>query len=411
MVHDNVEKALSALRRGEFVVVADDVGRENEGDLIIAAERLTPESLAFMVRNTSGVVCVALPEERLAALELPLMVAANQESHKTAFTVSVDLRHGTTTGISAADRCATIRALASAETEPSDLVRPGHVFPLRAHRRGVLGRRGHTEAAVDLTRLAGLRPAGALCELVDAKGEMVRGRELSRFAEQHGLPSVTIDEIAAYRRARERLVELVGSARMPTKHGTFTAHAYRSLVDGCEHLALVRGEVCGADNVLVRVHSECATGDIFGSVRCDCGEQLSRALERVAQADLGVVVYLRGHEGRGIGLARKLHAYQLQDRGRDTVEANLELGLPVDSRSYDVGAQILIDLGITTMRLMSNNPAKFTELEGYRLKIVERVPLITEPTPENVHYLRSKQKKLGHELGLGVALEPTKVAT
>jgi 3,4-dihydroxy 2-butanone 4-phosphate synthase/GTP cyclohydrolase II len=357
------------------------------------------------------VVCVALPEERLTALELPLMVAENQESHRTAFTVSVDLKHGTTTGISSADRCATIRALASPNTEASDLVRPGHVFPLRAHRRGVLGRRGHTEAAVDLTRLAGLRPAGALCEIIDSKGELVRGRDLQAFAQEHGFRFVTIDEIAAYRRTRERLVEHLGSARMPTKHGVFVAHAYRSFVDGCEHLALVRGEVSGASNVLVRVHSECATGDIFGSVRCDCGEQLSRALERVAQAELGVVVYLRGHEGRGIGLASKLHAYQLQDRGLDTVEANLELGLPVDSRSYDVGAQILIDLGVTTMRLMSNNPAKFTELKGYRLKIVERVPLITEPTAENVHYLRSKQKKLGHELGLGPTAESTKVAT
>jgi 3,4-dihydroxy 2-butanone 4-phosphate synthase/GTP cyclohydrolase II len=411
MVHKNVEQALAALRRGEFVVVADDIGRENEGDLIVAAERLTPEALAFMVRNTSGVVCVALPEERLSALELPLMVAENHESHQTAFTVSVDLRHGTTTGISAADRCATIRALASAETDADDLVRPGHVFPLRAHRRGVLGRRGHTEAAVDLTRLAGLRPAGALCEIIDAEGSLVRGPALQRFAEQHGFPFVTIEEIAAYRRTRERLVEHTGSARMPTKHGVFVAHAYRSLVDGCEHLALVRGEISGASNVLVRVHSECATGDIFGSMRCDCGEQLNRALERVAQAELGVVVYLRGHEGRGIGLASKLHAYQLQDRGRDTVEANVELGLPIDSRSYDVGAQILIDLGVTTMRLMSNNPAKFTELEGYRLKIVERVPLITEPTAENVHYLRSKQNKLGHELGFAAASELGKRAT
>jgi 3,4-dihydroxy 2-butanone 4-phosphate synthase / GTP cyclohydrolase II len=405
MVHKNVEQALAALRRGQFVVVADDVGRENEGDLIAAADRLTPESLAFMVRNTSGVVCVALPEERLTALELPLMVAENHESHKTAFTVSVDLKHGTSTGISAADRCATIRALASPNTEADDLVRPGHVFPLRAHARGVLGRRGHTEAAVDLTRLAGLRAAGALCEIIGADGDLVRGQDLERFAEQHGLPFVTIEEIAAYRRSRERLVEHVGTARMPTKHGVFMAHAYRSLVDGCEHLALVRGEICGASNVLVRVHSECATGDIFGSVRCDCGEQLSRALQRVSEAELGVVVYLRGHEGRGIGLASKLHAYQLQDRGLDTVEANLELGLPIDSRSYDVGAQILMDLGVTTMRLMSNNPAKFTELEGYRLKIVERVPLLTEPTEENVRYLRSKQKKLGHDLGLAAPVE------
>jgi 3,4-dihydroxy 2-butanone 4-phosphate synthase/GTP cyclohydrolase II len=405
MVHEHVEQALAALRRGEFVVVADDASRENEGDLIGAAERMTPQALAFMVRHTSGLVCVALPAERLAALQLPLMVAENNESQQTAFTVSVDLKHGTSTGISAADRSATIRALADPDIKASDFVRPGHVFPLRANRHGVLGRPGHTEAAIDLTRLAKLQPAGALCELIGADGDMLRGPELKRFAEEHGLTFLTVGEIAAYRRSRERLVEHVGSARMPTRYGVFVAHAFRSLSDGCEHLALVRGEICGASNVLARVHSECATGDIFGSVRCDCGEQLSAALRRVAEADLGVVVYLRGHEGRGIGLASKLHAYQLQDRGLDTVEANLELGLPIDSRSYDVGAQILMDLGVTTMRLMSNNPAKFTELEGYRLKIVERVPLLTEPTPENVRYLRSKQRKLGHELGLSALSE------
>ena len=406
MPHKNVELALAALRRGEFVVVADDAGRENEGDLIIAAERVTPEALAFMVRHTSGLICVAMTEERLEALQLPLMVADNHESQRTAFTVSVDFRHGTSTGISAADRSATLRALADPGTSASDFVRPGHVFPLRANRRGVLRRRGHTEAAVDLTRLAGLQPAGALCEIVGADGSMLRGRELERFAEEHRLVFITIDEIAAYRRSRERLIEHLGTARLPTRHGVFTAHAYRSLVDGLEHVALVRGQLSGASNVLVRVHSECLTGDIFASVRCDCGEQLSGALRRIAEAELGVVVYLRGHEGRGIGLASKLHAYQLQDRGLDTVEANLELGLPVDSRSYDVGAQILTDLGVTTIRLMSNNPAKFTELEGYRLKIVERVPLLTEPTPENVRYLRSKQKKLGHELGLSALDEP-----
>lgn len=403
MPHHNVELALAALRRGEFVVVADDAGRENEGDLIMAAERMTPEALAFMVRHTSGLICVAMTEERLEALGLPLMVADNNESQRTAFTISVDLRHGTTTGISASDRSATLRALADPTKTASDFVRPGHIFPLRANRRGVLARRGHTEAAVDLARMAGLQPAGALCELVGPDGGMLRGRELERFAQEHGLVFVTIEQIAAYRRSRERLVERLGTARLPTRHGVFTAHAYRSLVDGLEHVALVKGQIFGASNVLVRVHSECLTGDIFGSVRCDCGEQLSRALQRIAEAELGVVVYLRGHEGRGIGLGRKLHAYELQDRGLDTVEANLELGLPVDSRTYDVGAQILTDLGVTTIRLMSNNPAKFTELEGYRLKIVERVPLITEPTPENVRYLRSKQRKLGHELGLDEA--------
>jgi 3,4-dihydroxy 2-butanone 4-phosphate synthase/GTP cyclohydrolase II len=409
MVHQPIERALAALRRGELVVVADDATRENEGDLIAAAERMTPETLAFMVRHTSGVVCVALPEERLAALQLPLMVADNTESQRTAFTVSVDLRHGTSTGISAADRSATIRALAEPSLGPADFVRPGHVFPLRANRRGVLGRRGHTEAAVDLTRLAGLRPGGALCELVGSDGELLRGRKLEQFAEEHGLCFVTVGQLAAYRRSRERLVERLGSARLPTRHGVFVVHAYRSLIDQREHLALTRGELCGASNVLARVHSECATGDIFGSVRCDCGEQLSSALRQVAAADLGVVVYLRGHEGRGIGLASKLHAYELQDRGFDTVEANLELGLPIDSRSYDVGAQILTDLGVTTLRLMSNNPAKFTELDGYRLKIVERVPLLTEPTAENVRYLRSKQKKLGHELGLSPVGDATEL--
>jgi 3,4-dihydroxy 2-butanone 4-phosphate synthase/GTP cyclohydrolase II len=405
MSHRKVEQALAALRRGEFVVVTDDASRENEGDLIIAAERVTPEAMAFLVRHTSGLVCVALTEERLEALQLPLMVAENNESQRTAFTVSVDYRHGTTSGISAADRSATLRALADPTSLPGDFVRPGHIFPLRGHKSGVLGRRGHTEAALELTRLAGLQPAGALCEIVSDDGGMVRGRELERFAQSYGFTLLSIEEIAAYRRSRERLVEHIGSARLPTKHGVFVAHAYRSLVDGHEHMALVRGEVSGAENVLVRVHSECLTGDIFASARCDCGEQLSAALARVAAEDRGVVVYLRGHEGRGIGLGRKLHAYRLQDQGRDTVEANVELGLPVDSRSYDVGAQILTDLGVTTMRLMSNNPAKFTELEGYRLKVVERVPLITQPTAENVRYLYSKQKKLGHKLGLPAPLE------
>jgi 3,4-dihydroxy 2-butanone 4-phosphate synthase/GTP cyclohydrolase II len=405
MSHVRVEQALAALRRGEFVVVTDDANRENEGDLIIAAERVTPEAMAFMVRHTSGVICVAMPEERLEALQLPLMVTENNESQRTAFTVSVDYRHGTASGISAADRSATLRALADPSSSAGDFVRPGHIFPLRAHKNGVLGRRGHTEAGLELTRLAGLQPAGALCEIVSDDGGMVRGRQLERFARRHDLCLVSIEEIAAYRRSRERLVEHVGSARLPTKHGVFVAHAYRSLVDGNEHMALVRGEVSGAQNVLVRVHSECLTGDIFASARCDCGEQLNAALERVTAEGLGVVVYLRGHEGRGIGLASKLHAYCLQDQGRDTVEANVELGLPVDSRSYDVGAQILTDLGVTTMRLMSNNPAKFTELEGYRLKVVERVPLLTQPTAENVRYLYSKQKKLGHVLGLSAPLE------
>ncbi|HMJ10574.1 MAG TPA: bifunctional 3,4-dihydroxy-2-butanone-4-phosphate synthase/GTP cyclohydrolase II, partial [Polyangiaceae bacterium] len=397
---ENVEKALLALKRGEFVVVTDDATRENEADLILAAERATPEALAFMVRHTSGLVCVGMSKERLRDLNLPLMVADNSESHETAFTVSVDYRHATSTGISAQDRSATIRALADARCVASDFARPGHVFPLRAKDGGVLRRAGHTEAALDLARLSGHAPAGVLCELVQDDGSMLRPANLAGFAERFGLPVLSIAELCAYRRIKESLVEHVAEARLPTRHGLFTAHVYRSRIDGQEHVALVKGDVCGARNVLVRVHSECFTGDVFSSVRCDCRAQLEAALAKVAAAGQGVVVYLRGHEGRGIGLASKLHAYALQDRGRDTVEANLDLGLPVDSRTYDVGAQILTDLGVTTLRLMSNNPAKFTQLVGYRLEIVERVPLITEPTAENATYLRTKQQKLGHQLGL-----------
>jgi len=399
MFKERVEAALAAFQRGEFVVVADDAGRENEGDLIARADKLTPEAMAFLVRHSSGLVCVAMTEERLNELDLPLMVRDNTESHTTAFTISVDLKTGTT-GISAADRSATIRALANPRMGSEQFARPGHVFPLRAKAGGVLARRGHTEAAVDLARLVGAEPAGVLCELVSDDGTMLRGAELVRFAEEHGLVHLTIDDLARYRRSQETLLEHLAQARIPTRHGAFDAHVYRSRYDGLEHVALVKGDVHGKKNVLVRVHSECFTGDVFGSTRCDCGDQLDAALEKIAHQGCGVVVYLRGHEGRGIGLSRKLHAYQLQDSGLDTVQANLDLGLPVDARSYDVGAQILSDLGITTMRLMSNNPAKFTELEGYRLKIVERVPLITEPRPENVHYLRTKQERLGHELGL-----------
>ncbi len=399
---ESVERALKAFERGEFVVVADDTGRENEGDLIARADRMTPEKMAFLVRHSSGLVCVAMTGKRLDELGLPLMVTENTESHHTAFTVSVDFKHGTSTGISAADRSATIRALVDANVTGEHFARPGHVFPLRAKAGGVLARRGHTEAAVDLARLVGAVPAGVLCEVVNDDGTMVRGKDLREFAAKHSLEFLTIDALAAYRRSQERLVEHVATARIPTRHGVFDAHVYRSSLDGLEHVALVRGETHGASNILVRVHSECFTGDIFGSKRCDCGPQLDAALERIAEAGRGVVVYLRGHEGRGIGLARKLHAYQLQDSGRDTVEANLDLGLPVDARSYDVGAQILQDLGVTTLRLMSNNPAKFTELEGYDLKIVERVPLITQVTPENVRYLRAQQQRLGHELGLGL---------
>lgn len=393
-----IEDALAAIARGEMVVVADDASRENEGDLILAAEKATPAALAFMVRHTSGVVCAAVSKDRLEALQLPLMVADNTESHRTAFTVSADYRHGTSTGISAGDRAATLRALADPAVGPGDFLRPGHIFPLRARPGGVLERRGHTEAAVDLARLAGLQPCGVLCELVNDDGTMARPLELVSFAGHHGLPLISIADLVAHRRRTESLVERAAEARLPTPHGVFSARVYRG-ADGTEHLALVMGDVAQPD-VLVRVHSECLTGEVFGSLRCDCGAQLDAALAKVAAEGRGAVIYLRGHEGRGIGLTRKLHAYKLQDQGRDTVQANLDLGLPVDARSYDVGAQILTDLGVTTMRLMSNNPAKFEELEGYTLRIVERVPLLVPPNSENLDYLRAKQLKLGHQLDL-----------
>ena len=395
-----LEAALAALAAGKFVVVADSADRENEGDLILAAEKATPEALAFLIRHTSGIVCVPLPGERLGALGLPLMVAENTESQGTAFTISVDLKLGTTTGISAADRAATIRGLTNPCALASDFRRPGHVFPLQAREGGVLKRPGHTEAAVDLARLAGLQPAGVLCEIVNDDGTMTRGPALNAFAKWHGLPFLTVADLIAYRRSREQIVERTAEARMPTAHGTFRVYVYRSKLDDSEHVAIVKGEVAGRENVLVRVHSECFTGDILESTRCDCGKQLELALTWIEREGAGVVVYLRGHEGRGIGLTSKVHAYALQDNGRDTVEANEELGLPVDSRSYDVGAQILTDLGLTTIRLLSNNPAKFTQLAGYDLTIVERVPLVTTPNLENAFYLQTKQEKLGHLLNL-----------
>jgi 3,4-dihydroxy 2-butanone 4-phosphate synthase/GTP cyclohydrolase II len=394
---DRIEDAIAAIGAGGMAVVVDDADRENEGDLILAAEKATPAAIAFVVRHTSGVVCAAMTAARLRALQLPLMVADNAESQGTAFTVTVDYRIGTTTGISAADRAATLRALADPKAAADDFARPGHIFPLRARPGGVLERRGHTEAAVDLARAARLSPCGVLCEIVDEDGSMARLPSLRVFAARHNLPLVSIADLVAYRRRTESLVVGVAEARLPTRHGLFSVRVYRDH-SGIEHVALVMGEVRGSSDVLVRVHSECLTGDIFGSLRCDCGAQLDAALERIAAEERGVVVYLRGHEGRGVGLTRKLHAYQLQDQGRDTVEANLDLGLPIDARSYDVGAQILTDLGVTTLRLMSNNPAKFVELEGYDLRIVGRVPLIVTPNRENLAYLRTKQFKLGHDL-------------
>ncbi|MEX2323187.1 MAG: bifunctional 3,4-dihydroxy-2-butanone-4-phosphate synthase/GTP cyclohydrolase II [Acidimicrobiia bacterium] len=398
MSFGTVEQAIEAFRRGEFVVVVDDADRENEGDLILPAEAARPERIAFMVRHTSGLICVPMLGERLDELRLPLMVTENTDSHRTAFTVSVDVADGTTTGISAGDRAATIQALIDPTTAPSDLARPGHIFPLRYQEGGVLRRAGHTEASVDLARLAGRYPAGVLCEIVSQDGSMARLPELLAFAEEHGIVIITIADLIAHRRQSEVLVRRRVEARIPTRHGEFRAVGYESLVDGATHIALVKGDVKGTDDVLVRVHSECLTGDVFGSRRCDCGMQLDLAMERIAVEGTGVVVYLRGHEGRGIGLLHKLAAYTLQDQGQDTVEANVSLGFPPDARDYGIGAQILADLGVGSMRLLTNNPTKRAGLEGFGLSITDRVPLETEPTPENRDYLRTKAAKLGHLL-------------
>jgi 3,4-dihydroxy 2-butanone 4-phosphate synthase/GTP cyclohydrolase II len=394
-----IEEAVAAFAAGEIVVVVDDASRENEGDLVIAAESATAEKIAFFLNHTSGVICMPMLGARLDELDLPPMVLDNTESNRTAFTVSVDSRVGTTTGISAADRAATIAALVDPATRPADLARPGHVFPLRCRQGGVLNRAGHTEATVDLARLAGLYPAGVLCEVVsEDKQSMARLPELERLARTHGMPLISIADLIRFRRQREKLVKRVADARMPTEWGEFTCYVYESIIDGEQHVAMVKGAVQGESNVLVRVHSECLTGDALGSLRCDCGVQLQMAHERIAAEGMGVIVYLRGHEGRGIGMAHKLRAYTLQDEGRDTVDANLDLGLPIDTRKYGTGAQILVDLGITTMRLLTNNPAKFEGLDGYGLEIVERVPLQSVPNPENIRYLRTKQQRMGHLL-------------
>ncbi|MBM36901.1 MAG: bifunctional 3,4-dihydroxy-2-butanone-4-phosphate synthase/GTP cyclohydrolase II [Actinomycetota bacterium] len=390
-----VEDAIEAIGRGEIVVVVDDEDRENEGDLIMAAEHATPESIAFFVRYTSGVLCAPMTGERLDDLALPLMVTVNTEPMRTAYTITVDAAEGTTTGISASDRSKTLNLLAFANSEPHDFVRPGHVLPLRYRPGGVLKRAGHTEAAVDLARLAGCEPVGVLAEVVNEDGSMSRLPELTTFCEEHDLLLISIADLIRYRRANERLVDPVSQARIPTIYGDFTAHVFRDF-DETEHLALVFGQIMGSEPVLVRVHSECLTGDVLASMRCDCGTQLHTALEAISEEGAGVLVYLRGHEGRGIGIGHKMAAYHLQDEGRDTVDANLELGLPVDSREYGIGAQILVELGVTKMRLMTNNPAKIGGLEGYGLEIVERVSTPTGANPENLAYLRTKNVRLGH---------------
>ncbi|MEO6713342.1 MAG: bifunctional 3,4-dihydroxy-2-butanone-4-phosphate synthase/GTP cyclohydrolase II [Mycobacteriales bacterium] len=406
-----IDQAVADIAAGKAVVVVDDADRENEGDLIFAAEKATPELVAFMMSSCRGLLCVPMEGASLDRLELGQMVPNNTERMKTAFTVSVDAREGIGTGISAADRARTIRLLAEPATSPYDIVRPGHVFPLRYADGGVLRRAGHTEAAVDLARMAGLNPAAAICEIVNLDGSMARLPELTQFAGEHRLTLITIADLIAYRRRTEKQVQAIAEARIPTRHGEFRAVGYRSTFDGVEHVALVAGDISDGESVLVRVHSECLTGDILGSTRCDCGPQLDAAIAAVAKEGRGVVLYMRGHEGRGVGLMHKLQAYQRQDAGDDTVDANLNLGLPADSRDYGTGAQILVDLGVRTMRLLTNNPAKRAGLEGYGLEIIERLPLATTPTKENLRYLTTKRDRMGHVLDLpGAFDEPTEAS-
>jgi 3,4-dihydroxy 2-butanone 4-phosphate synthase/GTP cyclohydrolase II len=391
------EEAIEEVRAGRMVVVCDSEERENEGDLVMAAQFATPEAVNFMATHGRGLICLALTEERCEQLGLRTMVRHNESPHGTAFMESIEAREGVTTGISAPDRSHTIMVAIDPASTPADLVKPGHVFPLRAKPGGVLERAGHTEAAVDLARLAGLIPAGVICEIQREDGEMARLDDLVPYAAAHGLKMITIAQLIEHRRRTEKLVERVSSARLPTDYGEFVAVGYRSVVDGKHHLALVMGDVDGADDVLVRVHSECLTGDVFRSLRCDCGEQLDAALRMIAKEGRGVLLYI-AQEGRGIGLLNKLKAYELQDNGRDTVEANLELGFPPDLRDYGIGAQILVDLGLTTIRQLTNNPKKIVGLEGYGLRVTERVPIEVPPGEENRAYLRAKREKLGHIL-------------
>jgi 3,4-dihydroxy 2-butanone 4-phosphate synthase/GTP cyclohydrolase II len=398
---DSVEEAIADIAAGKAVVVVDDEDRENEGDLIFAASRSTPELMAFTIRHSSGVICVPMPGDMLDRLEIPLMTPHNKDKMRTAYTISVDARDGVSTGISAADRSRTVRTLADSATEPWEITRPGHVFPLRYREGGVLARRGHTEAAVDLTRMAGLTPAGVLVEVVNDDGTMKRGQDLRDFADEHGLRMISIEQMVHYRRRHESHVERVAVTRLPTRFGDFTGFGYRIAIDDSEHVALVYGDPSALEDgeaVLCRVHSECLTGDVFGSSRCDCGPQLDEAMERIVANGSGVVVYLRGHEGRGIGLLAKLQAYELQDGGRDTVDANLDLGLPADARHYGAATQILKDLGVRSVRLLTNNPAKTEGLEAYGIRVTERVGLTPHPNDHNLEYLRTKRDRMGHHL-------------
>ena len=396
-VFDDIPSVLKDIRAGRMVVVVDDEDRENEGDLVLAAEKVTPAAVNFMAKHARGLICVPTTGERLKQLGIEQMVVQNRDTFKTDFQVSVDAAKGITTGISAADRAETIRILVNPTATPADLVQPGHIFPLRSKPGGVLRRAGHTEAAVDLASLAGLRPAGVICEIMNDDGTMARLPQLVRFARRHKLRLCTIESLIEFRRTSERLVEKVESIRMPTDYGEFTLHLFESKVDGSQHLALVKGNVSGKKGVLVRVHSECLTGDVFGSRRCDCGPQLHAAMERIEKEGAGVILYMR-QEGRGIGLGPKIQAYKLQEQGLDTVDANLKLGFPMDLRDYGFGAQMLCDLGLKTIRLLTNNPKKVVGLQGHGLEILEQLPIRVKPNPDNEHYLRTKRERMGHTL-------------
>ncbi len=395
---DSIESAIEEFKAGKALVVVDDDDRENEGDLVLAGTLINSESMNFMIKNTSGVVCVPMLAEDLDRLNLPPMTAINEDKKSTAFSVSVDAAIGITTGISAEDRCRTIKVLADRNSKSTDVSKPGHIFPLRAAQGGVLRRAGHTEAGIDLAKLAGLNPIAVIAELVENDGSIRKYESSYRFARENNLKFISIADIISYRRKHEKQIELISTSELPTKFGNFKAFGYKSLIDGISHIALVAGDIGDGENVLVRVHSECLTGDVMGSLRCDCGDQLQLAMKTISENGRGIVLYVRGHEGRSIGLLNKIAAYGLQDKGRDTVQANLELGFPADARDYGTGAQILVDLGVKTMKLLTNNPAKRAGLEGYGLKIVERVALVAQVNEKNVDYLSTKKNKMGHDI-------------
>jgi 3,4-dihydroxy 2-butanone 4-phosphate synthase/GTP cyclohydrolase II len=393
---DTILEAIEDIKAGKMVVIVDDESRENEGDLAMAAETVTPEAINFMAKEGRGLICMPIIGERLDELRIPLMVNENTARHSTAFTVSIEAKHGVTTGISAQDRAATIKAVLDPTTQPEDLARPGHIFPIRAREGGVLVRAGHTEAIVDLAKLSGFYPAGVICEIMNDDGSMARLPQLKGIAARHGLKIISVADLIIYRRRTEKLVRRIAEAKLPTRYGEFTAIAYKSTIDPDEHIALVKGDVSGEEPVLVRVHSECLTGDVFGSLRCDCGDQVNMALQDIVAEGKGVFLYMR-QEGRGIGLHNKLRAYALQDQGMDTVEANEMLGFAPDLRDYGIGAQILVDLGLKNIRLLTNNPKKMVALEGYGLKVAETVPIVAPMTPYNASYLETKGKKMGHQ--------------